>query len=57
MVFPVLIRIFPKMSEVDELRIFPNTSERVTKYVNLFFSGDDPKFPKVSPKYYCTFKT
>ena len=50
MVIPALIRRLPKMCEVDESRIFPNTSDPNV-------SEDDLKFAKASPKYFWSFKT
>ena len=57
MVFPVLIRRCPRLTDYEYFRTLQNAFEVDTKYVDPKVSEDDLKFPKASPKYYCTFKT
>ena len=57
MVFPVLIRRCPRLTDYEYFRTLQNAFEVDTKYVDPNVSEDDLKFPKASPKYYCTFKT
>ena len=57
MVIRALIRRCAKLTNHEYFRTLQNAFEVDTKYVDPKVSEDDLKFPKASPKYYCTFKT